>query len=188
MGSSRECYSQLICQMSKKITDKLVDLAPKRYRPITKQFIKFGITGTIGAIVDFSTYNLITRIFGFTAFYTVFGLNIIVANNISVMLAIVSNFFLNKYWTFRDKNNQVAKQWLGFFTFNVMTWVLNQILVAVFVSSLPIFDVLFGSQEDNMAKVFAIAIILFVNFIGSKFLIFNKHQNKVQVIGPTSHI
>jgi hypothetical protein len=33
---------------------------------------------------------------------------------------------------------------------------------------------IFGDQKDNMAKVLAIGIILFVNFLGSKLFIFRK--------------
>jgi len=174
--------------MLQKIADMLVKLAPAKYRTGAKQFIKFGITGTVGAIVDFSTYNLLTRGLGMTAFYTVLGLDVIVANNISVFLAIISNFVLNKYWTFRDKSDQVAKQWMGFFAFNAVTWVLNQILVAIFISRVAFFDTFFGAQEDNMAKVFAIGIILFINFFGSKFLIFKKQERSVVTVGPTSPV
>lgn len=172
--------------MLQRLADALVDLAPRRYRLAAKQFVKFGITGTIGAIVDFSTYNFITRALGFTAFYTVFNVDVIVANNISVFLAIVSNFIFNKYWTFRDKSGQVARQWAGFFAFNTFTWLLNQLLVGFFISHVVFFDVFFGTQEDNAAKVVAIGVILFLNFLGSKFLIFNRQKSATTQIRSSS--
>jgi len=174
--------------MLQKLADKLVQLAPARYRVAARQFIKFGITGTIGAIVDFGTFNILKHVFGWSAVYTVFGLEIIVANNVSVLLAIVSNFILNKYWTFRDKSKQVARQWMGFLAFNVVTWALNQLLVGVFVQHVPILETLFGSEKDNAAKALAIGIILFLNFFGSKFLIFRKQAPAVVATGPTTPI
>ncbi len=139
-----------------------------------RQFIKFAITGTIGAMVDFATYNVITRLLGFTAYYVVFGQKIIIANNISVLLAIVSNFVFNKYWTFRDPSKQVMRQWTGYFLLNTFSWMLNQLLVSLFVFKVPLMTELFGGQRDNAAKALAIGIILFVNFFGSKFIIFRK--------------
>lgn len=154
--------------------DEMVGKLPARYQNSGKQFIKFGVTGVVGAVVDFSTYNLLTRGIGFVASYMVLGQTIIVANNISVFLAIISNFLFNKYWTFRDTSKEVAKQWVGYFTLNFFTWVLNQLLVSMFTFQVPIVQQLFGDQKDNAAKVLAIGIILFLNFAGSKFLIFKK--------------
>lgn len=165
----------------KKIIDTLIaKLVPAPYRKTTKQFVKFGITGTIGAVVDFTTYNLLKRGLEFTAYYTVFGQQIIVANNISVFLAIVSNFIFNKYWTFRDTSKQVGRQWAGYFTLNFFTWILNQFLVSYFTFQAPIFETLFGPQKDNAAKVLAIGIILFVNFAGSKLFIFKKKHEELR--------
>ncbi|MFH1353810.1 MAG: GtrA family protein [bacterium] len=137
-----------------------------------RQFVKFSVTGAAGALVDFSTYNLLTRVLGFTAFYTVLGQHIIMANNISVFLAIISNFLLNKYWTFRDKSTRVMRQWTGYFALNFVTWALNQLLVSFFTFNVPMVQTAFGNQSDNAAKVLAIGIILFLNFFGSKFLVF----------------
>lgn len=152
----------------------MVSRLPTRYQRSGKQFVKFGITGVIGAVVDFGTYNILTRGIGFIASYTILGQQIIVANNISVFLAIMSNFLFNKYWTFRDTSKQVAKQWVGYFTLNFFTWMLNQLLVSIFAFQVPIVQAVFGTQKDNAAKVLAIGIILFINFAGSKFLIFKK--------------
>lgn len=156
------------------LADQLVGFFPIRYRNIARQFIKFGITGTIGAIVDFSTYNILKRGFGLEYEYIVWGQHILLANNISVFLAIVSNFILNKYWTFRDQRKDVVGQWTGYFILNLFTWALNQLLVSFLIYKVVIMEVIFGDQRDNAAKVIAIGLILFVNFLGSKFIVFKK--------------
>lgn len=144
-----------------------------------RQFLKFSVTGAVGALVDFGTYNLLTRVVGYTAFYTVLGQQIIIANNASVFLAIVSNFLLNKYWTFRDTSKRVMRQWIGYFALNFVTWSLNQLLVSFFTFNVPFFQTTFGDQRDNAAKVVAIGIILFLNFFGSKFLVFRKRPGQI---------
>ena len=149
---------------------------PLQYQNIAKQFLKFGVVGVIGAIVDFGTYNILTRGFGWNDIYTIFGYQIIAANLVSVFLAIVSNFILNKYWTFRDTNEKVAQQWSQYFILNVITFILNQILTSFFAFRVPIIVAVFGAQADNAAKALAIGLILFLNFAGSKLVVFRRQQ------------
>ena len=169
--------------MADSFYNRMIQILPVQYQNTAKQFLKFGITGTIGAVVDFSTYNLLTRGLGWTTFYVVMGQKLVAANNVSVFLAIVSNFLFNKYWTFRDKSSGVLKQWAGYFGLNLVTWVLNQFLMSYFTFQVPLMETIFGGQKDNAAKALAISFILFVNFIGSKFLVFNR---KPKAMGNTA--
>jgi putative flippase GtrA len=153
---------------------RLVTLLPPAYQNTAKQFIKFVITGAIGAIVDFGSYNLLTRGLDFDTIYIVLGYEVIAANLVSVFLAIISNFMLNRYWTFYSQEGDIIKQWTSYFTLNLITFILNQILTSFFAFRVPVIALLFGSQKDNAAKALSIGFILFVNFLGSKFLIFRK--------------
>lgn len=160
--------------MLRSFSETIINKLPLRWQKTAKQFLKFGVTGVIGAIVDFSTYNIITRGFGWVSFYVVFGQKIIIANNISVFLAVISNFLFNKYWTFRDPSKKVGQQYAAYFAMSFVTWVINQLLVSFLTFRVPLMVEMFGGQADNMAKVLAIGAILFLNFFGSKFLIFRK--------------
>lgn len=152
--------------------DKLVSIVPERYQNTAKQFIKFAITGTIGAVVDFGTFGLLTRVLHWDTTYTVWGTEIIAANNVSVFLAICSNFIINRTWTFHTTGGDAAKQGAGYFLLNIFTWGLNQVFVSLFAFHTPIFAQLFGDNRDLAAKAAAIIITLFINFFGSKLLIF----------------
>lgn len=154
------------------MADYFIDALPASWQGVARQFSKFVVIGLVGAVIDFSVYNFLTRVIGWTSFYEVFGYKVIIANNIAVFLAIISNFFFNKYWTFHYRQGSVVKQGVGYFAFNTITWVLNQMLVSFFTFNVPLFEQLFGGNKDNAAKVMAIAIILFFNFFGGKFLIF----------------
>lgn len=153
---------------------------PEQYQRVARQFLKFGVVGTVGAIVDFGTYNIMTRGLGWQTIYEVWGYKLIAANLVSVLLAILSNFLLNKYWTFRNREAGAAvRQGVGYFALNGVTFVLNQILTSFFAFQVPVVEAIFGSQKDNAAKALSIGFILFINFLGSKFLIFRK-KNPVQ--------
>lgn len=171
--------------MYPQLIQRTVGALPLRYHNSARQFIKFIVTGSIGAIVDFSTYNILTRGLDWTSFYTVFGQPILLANNISVLLAIISNFLLNKYWTFRNLDTNVVQQGAGYFTLNAITWTLNQLLVSFFTFQVPLMVTLFGTQRDNAAKALAIGCILFINFFGSKFVIFRKKPTLA--VSETAH-
>lgn len=156
--------------------DALISFVPARHQKTAKQFIKFGITGAIGAVVDFGTFAFLTRVIGWGTTYTILGTEIIAANNVSVFLAICSNFIINRTWTFHDTAGSAARQGTGYFALNTFTWALNQILVGVFFKW-SLFIALFGDQRDFAAKAVAIVLILFVNFFGSKLFIFKHAKN-----------
>lgn len=161
--------------MSQKHIISLIERhVPPRYVQSAKQFLKFGVVGTAGAIVDFGTYNIMTRGVHWTTTYHFFGFEIIAANLVSVFIAIMVNFLLNKYWTFRNGSRSVVQQGAGYFGLNFVTFILNQLLTSFFTFKVPFVALLFGAQRDNAAKALSIGFILFLNFFGSKFLIFRK--------------
>lgn len=159
--------------MLSSLVDTIIGIVPVRYQKTAKQFIKFGITGTIGAVVDFSTFALLRDVLGWDTTYTIWGLEIIAANNVSVFLAICSNFIINRTWTFHDTEGSATRQGTGYLILNIFTWALNQILVGLFYKW-PLFILLFADQRAYAAKAVAIVLILFINFFGSKLFIF-KH-------------
>lgn len=167
--------------MLKSFAEQVVVLVPLQYQRTVRQFMKFLVTGTIGAVVDFGAYNFLTRGLGWDTVFEPFGYKIIAANLVSVFLAISTNFLLNKYWTFKNQDAAVLKQWSGYFTLNSFTFVLNQLLTSFFTFQVPIIELLFGNQKDNAAKAIAIGCILSLNFLGSKFLIFRRKDSTLAV-------
>lgn len=163
------------------------------------EFFRFAIVGAIGFCVDFGTYMIMTRFLGLrsvfcygtsgsSSYWTVLTQNasescsvshfpIIIATMISVFLAILSNFLFNKYWTFRKvaAGGNVAKQGVGYFALNLVTYTMNQLLVGFFVSDFALLRI-FPNYVDVSAKILAVAIILFFNFFGSKFLVFRREK------------
>lgn len=160
--------------MSSRIEVAILSRVPVRYQALTKQFIKFGLTGSMGAIIDYGSYITMTRFIGWDEVYLVLGYEIIGANVVSVLLAIAVMFFVNKYWTFRNTEKNVVQQGAGYVALNLTTFVFNQILTSFFAFRVPIIAALFGAQKDLIAKALAIGLILFVNFAGSKFLVFRR--------------
>ena len=59
-----------------------------------KTFVKFAITGLLGVVVNLTSFQAMLA----------FGLNSYFSSVLAIELSIVSNFFINNYWTFRHRN------------------------------------------------------------------------------------
>lgn len=169
-------------------------------RPL-RELAKFGIVGTVGFAVDFSVYTFLTRLAGWQTVvclgldgsYAVTDLEhirsclphypIVAANMLSVLVAVTSNFLLNKFWTFRDPRAGVlAMQGAAYLLMSTLTWTLNQVVTGLFASRLDILHVLFPKAVDLVAKILAVGVVLFVNFGGSKFLIFRRSGRSLRTV------
>ncbi len=144
---------------SAKIIFKLA-LRKKTYR----QFIKFGIVGLLGTIIDLGVYNLLVFKFNF---------NIYTSRIISFTLAATANYILNRIWTFRSKEKKIAKQYIQFFFISIIGLGLNLIIM----KSLQ--NIVSGIEEEllriNIPVVIAITIVLFWNFLANRYWTFKKH-------------
>lgn len=76
------------------------------------RFYKFSVVGTIGAIVDFGTFNLLAGGFGLWS---------VAASVCSFIAAVTSNFIWNRYWTYPDsRSKKVHHQALQFSLVNLI--------------------------------------------------------------------
>ena len=126
-------------------------------KEICRQFIKFCIVGVINTIIDYALYLLFSRVMGVYFLY---------ANLLSVSLAMTSSFIFNKYWTFKDQNKSIKTQYLKFVVVNIVYFILNNSIVFALVRYLKIYDLL--------AKVIAIIVGLFWNFLANRYWTFKK--------------
>lgn len=149
------------------------DAAHRYLPPSLRQFVKFGIVGGIGFIVDFSVYLSLSRGLDWRTVFEILGYQFIAPNLVSVLAAMIVVFLLNKFWTFRDpRTAELARQGARFFLFYTFTYVLNQFVTSFFAFRLPALQTLFGGNADLVAKVIAIALVTLVNFGGNKLVIF----------------
>jgi len=61
------------------------------HRKELKRFVRFGIVGVIGSVIDFGFLNLFT---------IVFKMPYVLSSVFSFSLAVINNFILNRLWTF----------------------------------------------------------------------------------------
>lgn len=77
-----------------------------------KTFVKFSLVGIVGTIVDFTFYKI---------FINFLGLTPATAKGFSAEIAIINNFFLNNYWTFRYRKTK-TNLWTKLGIFNLVSF------------------------------------------------------------------
>lgn len=139
------------------------------------RFIRFAIVGTIGAVVDFGTFNL---------FSSVLGIQDVWASVFSFTTAVLSNFTWNRIWTYPDSRSKpMTKQLLSFGVVNIVGLGirtplfagLRKILERLF-SLLPILPVSFITSEllgNNSALAIAILVVMLWNFFANRYWTYN---------------
>ena len=149
--------------------------AERTRREVTR-FLKFGVVGAIGAVVDFGTFNLLS---------TVLGLWSVAASVLSFSAAVTSNFLWNRNWVYPDSRAKpVAAQAAQFALVNVVgllirtpVFALGEVPMARLAASLwprlqsfpaPVSGLASWLSPtvagSNLALALAVIIVLFWNF------------------------
>lgn len=135
------------------------------------RFAKFAIVGAIGAVVDFVVLNIMKVVFeklglgvGWGPSVDPHNVQLVAANAISFTMAVLSNFTWNRLWTFPESRERPLGSQLGqFAVVNVLGLGINTVLLLVM--DQYVFQHLVSARLSyNLAKAFAIAVVLFWNF------------------------
>ncbi len=111
------------------------------------QFIKFCMVGAGGMAIDFGVTWLLKE---------KARINKYVANSTGFASAVVSNFFLNKHWTFHDRNEEVGMQFLLFLAISLAGLLLNNGVIYVLINRLRL--------NFYLSKLFATGVVTLWNF------------------------
>jgi putative flippase GtrA len=144
-------------------------VSPRARRELTR-FLKFSIVGTIGAVVDFGTFNFLVSIIHVWD---------IAAGILSFMAAITSNFIWNRYWTYPDsRSKSIRQQAVQFAVVNGVGLAIRVPIYALAVKPmsrlaewimgiLPVITQIFPDPTSlgrNFALALAVIVVLFWNF------------------------
>jgi putative flippase GtrA len=157
---------------------KLKSLAQGNRREVVR-FLKFAAVGTLGAVIDFGTLNLLVQLAGFPK---------VLANTCSFTAAVISNFVWNRLWVYPETRGEpFTKQFVQFVFVNVLGWGINTIIfygsdrwlfgeAGLFAGPSGILALGIGMSHFqlayNAAKVLATVVVLFWNFFVNRFWTF----------------
>ena len=145
-----------------------VGINPKELR----RFLKFAVVGVIGAVVDFGSLNIMLAM----------GIITSTASTISFILAIISNFFWNRFWTYPESRSKaIGRQFGQFFLVNVSALIIRwpivhfgeKPLVGV-IESLGLFTQSVGATVGaNLIVAMAVGLVMFWNFFVNRYWTYN---------------
>lgn len=134
--------------------------------------IKFALVGLVGAIINILFYRYSYPVIVQTWPPLQTNLALTIASATGAEIAVVSNFVLNSYWTFRQRRVR-SNVLLRFLQFNATS--LGSI--AIQAATVYVLSNAFGGTPRIRYQLVGIALGFFVNFFVNHFIIF-KHQEK----------
>ncbi|MFQ5434933.1 MAG: GtrA family protein [Anaerolineae bacterium] len=162
-----------------------------------ERFFKFAVVGVIGFVVDFGFFNLLLNPFttwladgtGLHQLLAGWGLSAgrivnmpgTFASTVSFIMAIISNFLWNRYWTYPDSRSRSVRRQLTQFTVVSVAGIVIRVPIITFTA--PPFthlvtniDGLAGYADrigNNLALVVAVIVVMFWNFFVNRYWTYN---------------
>ena len=145
-----------------------------------ERFVKFLIVGTLGFAIDFGLLAILVEVVGVPRLVEeVTGLSptigLIAANTISFTAAVLSNFSLNRYWTYPESRTKRKRVQLPQFTLvSVVGLLLNNAILALLHTPFDRLLVNFKGMPIAVngyipAKIVATVVVLFWNFFINRY-------------------
>ena len=114
------------------------------------KFLKFCIVGSLGLGIDFGiTFLTKERL----------KINKYVANSLGFIFAASSNYFLNKVWTFQNKDPDAVLQFSKFILIALIGLGISNLIIYLLINK--------KNTRFYMAKLIAIGVVVLWNFIAN---------------------
>jgi len=140
-----------------------------KYVPIVFQFAKFGAVGAFNTFLDWGVLNLLMAITGITG-----GIGFSLFKATSFLIATISAYFWNKYWTFDAQNKSNKKEVTRFIIISLSGFVINVTLASLIIFIFKDTTTVTAGQLANVAAASATLASLVWNFLGYKLFVFKK--------------
>lgn len=111
------------------------------------KFIRYALVGFTGVAVDFSITYLFKEYIKVSKY---------IANSIGFCTAVITNYLLNRYWTFGAGNEDVFIQFGTFLAVSLIGLLINNFIVFLLSEKLKI--------NFYISKLVAIGVVVFWNF------------------------
>jgi putative flippase GtrA len=115
------------------------------------QLFKFGLVGGSGYVINLGVFALLSNSFGVHHLIAAVG---------AFCVAVSSNFFWNRHWTFVAGHGHAGFQAARFFAVSIAALAINLVVLEALVSG--------GTLGDLPAQAIAVAVAMPFNFLGNK--------------------
>jgi len=138
-----------------------------RSEDILVQFFRYAIVGGIATIVDMLVFHFIANVIEW---------NHILANTLSFIVGLLVNYFMSRNWVFNKKESNFIKDFTMFAIIGVLGLLLSNAILYLLIDKRLIYTLLSVLKLNEgmiklSAKLIAVFIVLFWNFIGRKLVL-----------------
>ncbi len=119
------------------------------------KFIKFGIVGFSGLLIDFALTWLLKEKARISPY---------VANAVGFIVAASSNWYLNRIWSFESQNSHLMEEYVAFLLVSLLGLLINTAVLFVGINKFKL--------NFYVAKAVAIAVTTFWNFFANYYYTF----------------
>lgn len=123
--------------------------AALRLRSNWEQLAKFCVVGAVGYVINLAVYATLIHE----------GLHYLAAATCSFLVAVTSNYVLNRLWTFRDRRAGVAAQGVRFLVVSVASLGANLVVLHLLIT--------LGAGK-LVGQAIAIVLVTPLNFLGNR--------------------
>jgi len=127
------------------------------YLPFIYKFLKFGLVGCSGMVVDFGVTWLCKEKLKWNKY---------LSNSLGFVLAATNNYIWNRLWTFHSASNEVSREYSAFLFIALIGLGLNNLIIYL------LHDVL--KMNFYLSKLCAIACVTIWNFLMNYFITFKQ--------------
>lgn len=134
-----------------------------RYKDNYAEYILYIVFGIVTTVVNFITYFIFTKAIGFTT---------VTSNLIATAISIIFAYITNKIFVFNSKRNSIGElitELVKFVGARIFTGLLDTLFVFIGVDCIK--------ANDFVIKTISCIIVVLLNYIISKAIIFNKQEN-----------
>lgn len=128
-----------------------------------KEFILYIVFGILTTVVSISSYYICSEIL---------NIHYLVSNIISWVLSVIFAYFTNRVWVFESKSKYISDILKEMFTFvncRLLSGVIDMATMFVLVEAMHV--------NDMYAKIFTQFIVVILNYVLSKLIVFKKSIN-----------
>ncbi|HGM3508127.1 TPA: GtrA family protein [Clostridioides difficile] len=125
-----------------------------------KETILYLFFGAFTTLVNIVSYLFFTRVISF---------NFMIANALAWIVAVLLAYVTNKFFVFESKKVEIRflfKEFLSFISFRLISGIIEMVVVYIMINLLFI--------NDIIVKVFTNIIVIILNYLFSKMIIFKK--------------
>lgn len=128
------------------------------------KILKFSATGVLNTAIDIILYTAILY----------FGGGIYLAQAVGYSIGTLNSYLINRRWTFKAADSDIGSTLFKFIVVNVITLLLSFVGIFVLELMFPPVILVFAINVSNLLiKTVIIFITMVVNFILSRFWVFN---------------